>query len=236
MAWTYIQTKSANGTGSSQAVTPDAGTTIGNLVVVNVKFGGTSQTCDSVTDSAGNTYAKAVGPIDNGSGNRSYQFYGMQVASATTITANFSGAIANRIVIDEFSGTDAKTNAQVFDKASSGTGNSANAAVTSFSPVRAGELIVAGVAFNSGATSPVAGTNYVLGLNSTSISTEYRLISGTSETAPMSWTGTVVWSECAGAYKLSVIKNINGLARASIKTINGLAIASVQKVNGLQTV
>lgn len=204
MAFLFVQTKqNATGGASSLVITLTSAATVGNLLVINMKFGGVSVSTPTVTDNSGtpNTYALAVGPIDEpiASDFRCFQFYGVQVTGgATTVTISWTGTFAARIVVDEFSGG-ATTNATVFDQATSGNGSGTSASVPSFSPTTTGELISAGVAFN-GATSITAGTDYTLATNQTNQSSEYRLSSAASETAPMSWTGTLRWVETAGAY------------------------------------
>lgn len=52
----------------------------------------------------------------------------------------------------------------------------------------------------SGTSCVTIGTNYLAGTNNTSATTEYRAVGTTSETAPLTWTGSTAWAEVAGAY------------------------------------
>lgn len=200
MEFLKVQSKQSSGATSSINVTVDP-TTLDSLIVVNIKLNGITQTVTNVTDDKGNIYALALGPIDLGSGLRCYQFYGVQkVSGATTITITLSGSMACRTTIDEFTGGQ-KSNASVFDKASSGFGNAAtSSSVTSFSPANANSLVVAGVGFFS-VSSITAGSGYTLGFNQTNQATQYKLSSSGAETAPMTWTVASDWIEIAGIYK-----------------------------------
>lgn len=238
MAFSFVQTKQgATGGATSLVITLDSAATQGNLLVINVKLGGVGAINPTVTDNAGtpNTYALAVGPIDSSPDFRCYQLYGVQVTGgATQITISWTNSAAARITVDEYSGG-AATNATVFDQSTSNTGSGTSASVASFSPAATGELIAVGVGF-TGASGITAGTNYTLATSHANQSAEYRLSSAASETAPMSWTGTLNWAEVVGVYKVPAtsIKTVNGLAIASVKTFNNLAIANVKSINNLQ--
>lgn len=201
MGFLFVQTKqNSSGGTSSLVITLDAPATANNVLVVNIKILNGSVTVTSVTDNASspNTYANAVGPIDNGI--RTYQYYGVQVTGgATTVTVNLSGSIAVRVDVDEFNGG-ALTNAAIFDNSSSGNGTGTSATVTSFNIARVGALISASVSPVSTITTPVAGANYTLGQNQANLPSQYRLSSSTSETAPISWTNSSQWAEVAASY------------------------------------
>jgi len=193
--------KSAQNSGASVtslAITVQA-VPVGALVVINLKFLAAVVNL-SVTDNAStpNTYAQAVVSSLSGS-DIMYQWYGVATtAGATTITASWLAAATARITVDQFNGGKL-TNATVFDTATSNTGTGTSASLT-LSPTATGELIVAGLGLNAGASSVVIGSNYLVGTNNTSTSTEYRQIGTTSEAAPINWTGSVAWAEVAGAY------------------------------------
>lgn len=208
MAFAFVQTAgNAMLTNSTtNVVTPTVPLTAGNLVVLNIRLPiGTTVT--SVTDNASvpNTYLVAAGPLSYTG--IAYQIYGVQITGgATTVTTTISSSTTSRVVLDEFSGG-ASTNATVFDKSSTGTSGGASqlsASVTSFSPIAAGELISAGIFLTTAVTAITAGTGYVIANNvQTTIGTEYRLSSTTTETAPISWTTSSIWGEIAGAYKVA---------------------------------
>lgn len=200
MSFTHVQSaQNSTAGGTSVVITPPAAISANDLVVVALKFvnGPTSL---NVTDNATtpNTYLSAYGPY-YGAGFTCYQYYGVAVTGgATTITITWTGSTAARITIDEFTGN-ALTNAAVFDTAAANSGSTSPTSTT-LAPRAAGELIVASVAITS-ATSVSAGTNYTIGFNNTSGSTEYNLYGSTSETVPMNIAGTSIqWSEIAGAY------------------------------------
>lgn len=189
------QGKKGTVTATSLTITLDTVTVAGNLLIVNFAVGDISAVVSSVADDKSNTFAKAIGPISS----VYYQYYAVQVTggvSQVTITLDRSTGIT--ATVEEFSGG-MNTNATVFDKATSNTGSGISSSV-SFTPTNNGELIVAAVHFAGATSAWVAGTNYVMGQTFTSQSTEYRLSSNGTETAPMTWTTSQGWVELAGAY------------------------------------
>lgn len=198
MAFGFIKDQQNSGaSGTSLNLTMQA-TKQDSLVVVTCKFVA-AVSAVSVTDDKGNTYAAHPNNPITATGGRVLMFYGVQLVSgATTLTVSWTTSSASRITADEFSGG-MKTNATVFRNGSSGSGTGTSGSVTGFSPT-AGDLVVAGLHLNSGA-SVTAGSNYLLANSSTSSPTEYRQSApGTSETCPISWTGSVGWAELAAAF------------------------------------
>lgn len=102
------------------------------------------------------------------------------------------------MTVSKFSGG-MGTNATVFDQAASNTGTSTVAALT-LNPATAGELIAACTSFNASVSGITPGADYLLSNSTIGQGTEYRQVSTTSETAPLSWTNSVQWVEIAGAY------------------------------------
>ncbi len=198
MAFGFIKsTQAAAASVSTLAITIPA-VKVGYLVIVNIKLTSVV-TGMTVTDNASipNTYALAIGPI--GISNVMYQYYGVAAtAGATTVTISWTGVTDIRATVEQFSGGKL-TNATVFDKAASNTGTGTSGSV-SLSPTNAGELISACVGLSAGASAVTKGANYIIGTNNNSTSTEYRQVGTTSETAPITWTGSLTWSEIAGAY------------------------------------
>jgi hypothetical protein len=137
----YVQGKSGTQTsGSSVAVTYPAGQTSGDLNVVAVMWGDTTQAISSVTDSKGNTYAVAAGPT-KGTGLSSAIYYAKNIAGGSnTVTVKFNGTASfpNMNVL-EYSGLDPANPLDVSAGAtgSGTTGNSGSKTTTS-----ANELIV----------------------------------------------------------------------------------------------
>lgn len=176
-------------------------TTAGNIVIGFGKTSSTSETLNSVTDNAGNTYA-IVGPVDQGSTVRLYLFYGVQVTGgATSVTLNWSGTTTHRCGADEFSGA-AATNAAAFDVSATGHASSAAPATGTLTPAATGELIYAACA-GDGARTWTAGSGFALysGTGSIAARSEYNLSGGSTETAPFSVSSSFNWSEISAAFK-----------------------------------
>jgi len=211
MAFATVQTSSQTvGTGNSIVITTSA-TKKDNLVVVGIHYenaGG--ETCTGVTDDKGNAYvlsAPNATPPDNVT---IYMAYGVQITGGTTsITCSFSGTVESKTCgADEYSGG-ALTNASIFDKTSTGAAGGTALSVTSFSPTKVGELIVAVGGLNNNLTW-TAGTNYTLynGGTPARMRTQYRLVGAATETAPMSVSSdSFGWREIAMAFKERVEDN-----------------------------
>lgn len=237
MAFAHVQASTTVAGSGTSAVISLSGTGAGNLVVVHVYMGSTTQTVSSITDDAGNTYV--VGSRQNASGgtHSATQGYGVQTSGgATTITVNFSGSVSHEVGADEFSGG-ATSNVAVFDETLSAANSGTALAVATLTPTQAGNLVVATLVTGS-ARNFTAGADYTLSLPATGVQvcSQYRLSATTSETAPATISSSTVWMEWATSFNpppTTNIKTLDGLAYASTKTVNGLAIASVKSVNGL---
>lgn len=197
----FIQdVQTATGSGNSLTINV-AAVGLGHLVIVNAKFTALV-TNVTVTDNASipNTYALAIGPIQNGSMNIS-QYYGVAITGgATQITISWTTTTSARITVDEFSGN-ATSNAQVFDTAGSNTGSGTSASV-SLAPSNYRELIAVAFVSGGGITQLTPSSGYVFSNNAIAAATSYRLASSLSETPAFSWTSSVAWAEVAGAYKM----------------------------------
>lgn len=209
MAFAAVQeTTGTAGTGSTVSETV-ASTGSGNLVVVALRLSTKTETCTSVTDNVGNSYALLA--ASDSSGRRLYIAYGVQATGgATSITGNFSGSSATkRVIAVEFSGG-ASSNAAVFDASAASSGSGTSGSVT-LTPASSGELIVAFIN-TEGVQTFTAGASYTLyggATSSSSMKGEYLLSGTTSETAPMSWTPSAAWSEIAVAFKPSGGASVN---------------------------
>lgn len=205
MAFSFVQTQHnlQSPAALTNVTTPVTPYTQGSLVILTIRIITTSNVVSSITDTAGNTYALAAGPVDTATPMRMWQYYGVQVTGgATSITVTFDGSITSRVVADEFIGG-RPTNTTVFDASSTGlsSGGQNASAVTAFPPTMRGELVAAGLGFGSGATAITAGAGYVMANNTqTVIASMYRLASSQSETAPATWTTSNAYTEVAGAY------------------------------------
>ena len=142
--------------GKTVTVTASSHTTSGNLIAVYVVWDNTSTI--SLSDSAGNSYASAAGPIKwNSSKYGSQTFYAKNVkGGADTVTATFTTAIKSfgEIYMIEYSGLDqtAPFDASAAAIGSSGSLNSGSVTITSVSNL----LFAAGVSVNN-VTSPGPG-------------------------------------------------------------------------------
>jgi hypothetical protein len=201
---------SAEATGTTSNLTVPitvVSTGSGNLVVAMVRLSNTTDTCSGVSDNVGNTYA-LLGPFDSGSNPRVYMAYGVQTTGgATTVTAATPGGTASkRCFAVEFSGN-ASSNAAAFDTYTTGSGTTETSlSVSTLTPAASGELIVAFVSTQSSATgkSWTAGSGYTLyggGSGNQTVRGEYKLSSGSSETAPITLNAAgTSWVEVAAAF------------------------------------
>jgi hypothetical protein len=140
---------------SAVSVTYPSAQTAGNLNVVVVGWNDTISSVQSVTDSHGNTYTLAVGPIRGTNLSQSI-YYSKNIASGSnTVTATFNQAAA---VVDlralEYSGADTQN---PLDATASATGNSATTN-SGYAPTNAAnELVVAANTVFTGNSGPGPG-------------------------------------------------------------------------------
>jgi hypothetical protein len=213
VAFAFVQTKQTNTAGAtSLAVSPLTAVGANHLLVINIKFGA-QVSAISITDNAStpNSYFLARGPVADGVSAVGYQFYGVALTSgATSVTVSWTTSASARITVDEFSGNVAD-NKTVFDRASNGSAASGatTGAVTSFSTYATGELISAGVFVTAPAGTVTAGSGYTLAQSTGNGPTQYKLSSGSSETAPISWTSAIGYVEIAGAYSATGVPKGN---------------------------
>jgi len=203
MAFAFVQASAdavdSVGTATTVNMTVSA-TGAGNLVVAVIRMANTSNTCTSVSDNVGNTYA-LIGPSDNSTNIRLYLAYGVQVTGgATTITANFTGSSATkRCFAGEFSGG-ASTNATVFDASATANGTSTTPAVGAITTAASGELII-GAANTNGSPGWTAGSGFTqFGSTSGGLRAEYKLSGGASETCPWTLGSSVAWAAIGAAF------------------------------------
>ena len=139
----FVQGNSGPGTiqasDSSVAVSYLNPQTAGNLNVVAVRWGDNTSSISSVTDSKGNTYARAVGPTSNPGLQQSIYYAKNIGAGSNTVTVKFSQAAAYPdLRILEYSGLDL-TNPLDVTAGASGSGTSASSG--SATTTSANELI-----------------------------------------------------------------------------------------------
>jgi hypothetical protein len=139
----FVQVASATpqSTTSSVPVAYSKSQTAGDLNVVIVGWNDSTATVQSITDSAGNTYALAAGPT-TGTGLRQSIYYSKNIlsSSANTVTVAFNqGATKPDVRILEYSGV-AASNPLDVSAGSSGNGNIADSGYVTTSA--ANELII----------------------------------------------------------------------------------------------
>lgn len=197
MAFSYVQEKSgATASTGTWTITPTAATTAGNLVVFGLRINAT-MTVSSVTDSAGNAYVLGSSVTNS----QKYQcIYGVQTASATTITITLTGGtIGGWYFFSEFSGA-ADTNAGVIDVESSATGTTITPSAT-ISPSASGKLIVGFASVFNSATWTVGSGYTMVGSNSRG-RIEYKLSGTTSETVSFTATTSQAWGAFAKSFNI----------------------------------
>lgn len=229
MTASRVQGKSAFAVGvTTVTATLDAPATLGNILIVGCRANN-SVTINTPTDTGSHTYLSAVGPISAGA-LRAQMYYAVQTTGGVTqVTFTTSGNATVEISVEEYAGVQ---RVSPLGATSSLTGTTETSlSVTSFSTT-SGSLIVAFATQNTGGTF-TAGTNYTLGLDGSVIGTEYRLNSGTSETAPFTTdTAGTLWIELAAEFlpavavtaTLSGTGNLSGTFTVSVpltSTISG---------------
>ena len=127
--------------------------TIGNLNVVVVGWNDATSTVQSVTDSAGNVYNLAVGPV-TGTGLRQSIYYAANiVGGSNTVTVQFNQAVAYPdIRILEYRGV------RSIDVTASASGSGTTTSVGPITTTSANELVFAANTVSTGATA--AGTGF----------------------------------------------------------------------------
>lgn len=140
--------------------------TAGNLLVAQCRYSATgSSSPPTLSDTAGNTWLKAVGLDSAGDGNTGLSiFYAFQALAnaSNVVTAAFSPTQKNcAITISEYSGADAT--AQVLDAIATGNGTVAGATATSgnFTTIDKNEVICACATW-AGDSTVTAGAGYTM--------------------------------------------------------------------------
>jgi len=160
----FVKLKEARATVSSNSISTGAfasAVSTGNLMVVWVWYSGSSQSVAAVTDTAGNTYAKAVGPT-TGTGtqaaHRQELWYAKNIVGATglSVTATFGNTFSTEksITAHEYSGADPVSPLDVTSFAATSSANASSGAATT---TAANELIFGAGLFSGTGT---AGTGF----------------------------------------------------------------------------
>jgi hypothetical protein len=201
-----VQSANAMGSGviSVQAAFPGANTA-GNLILAFVRISTTSQTV-TMTDTAGNVYAEAVGQTQTSDGHQLHLFYAKNVAGgANTVSATFSGTNNHPwLAIYEYRGLSA-TSPLDRTSAAQGTAAAVSSGATGITS-SANELVFAGVGLPSSYSgTETAGTGFILGQKNTSTSpgaTESALVTATGSYAgTFALNSTTNWSALVATFK-----------------------------------
>ncbi len=162
-SWTHIQACSANTTSPSPTITCGSAVGAGHLLVVSGHWNDNNApaiTITSITDSAGDSFSNAVGPI-NFSGTQTerqqvkYAFN--TIGGNTTVSVALSGTPPDigRWFVDEYS--QIVTASNPLDVTASATGNSSSASSGSATPTVNGDLIYGFIGFRDGSVSAGSG-------------------------------------------------------------------------------
>lgn len=156
----YVQSDSQSQSSSTTNVLAfPSNNTAGNLIIVAGVINSQSQTM-SVSDSQGNTYTSAIGPIDSLNSGRGQIWYAENIsAGANTVTLTITGSVNSQIYIHEYSGLATSSS---LDKTDSSTGTSSTCDSTAQTISQANELLF-GLCFtdaNTGSIDPASGSSY----------------------------------------------------------------------------
>lgn len=202
-----------------------SGTTVGNLLVaVSVNDSGTVNYLTGMSDSKGNTWAKA----------RSYKpgsqdleiWYAPITTGGTGHTVSFgfslSGASNISWLVREYSGVDPAT---PFDVAGGdATGTSTSPLTASFSPAAAGSLVVVGLCHTTTTTTYTAGSGYSDaaggGGGAVWVASEWRSTAASgAQTAGMTLGASRLWGVTAAVFKPVPVATYTGRPRPRPATL-----------------
>lgn len=190
----YVQ---SNETGYGGSPTPSVAfigeNAAGNLLTLSVITADTTTNVSSLpTDTRGNTWGLAIGPVRGSSGS-AWIYYSMGcLAGTNTVTVNLSASAVVSVAVHEYSGL---ATAGALDQTASGTGNSTSPSTASVSTTYSNELIFAVSAIFPGGQSFTNGAGFNTRINVTGGSldraTEDRVVtSAGSYNASGTWSGT----------------------------------------------
>ena len=186
-----VQAASIEGSSvSSVAATFPTSNTAGNLIVAFVRASTTTQTI-TLSDSAGNTYSKAVGTGQTTDGHQVAIFYAPNIkAGANTVTASFSGTNNHPfLAIYEYSGV-SRTSPLDKTAGAQGTNASVSSGATA-TTTAANELVFAGMGLPSSSTVTwVAGSGFTLEQQDTRTSGSRAATEDQEVTATGAYAGT----------------------------------------------
>lgn len=161
MAPTYVTGQVSKGASSGASTTTSAfssATTTGNLIVVSISTNGAANAVTSVTDTAGNTYAKVWSVANSSVTSDLWYAENITGGASQTVTVTVSTARATAVVAHEYSGISLTSS---LDKSVTATGSS-NAPASGNTPTTtvASEIVIGAVAMLGGATTFTVGSGY----------------------------------------------------------------------------
>lgn len=245
MAIAYVQStynsKVVNST--SIVTTTSLNVSAGNLLVVCVNTYDSvgDNVLNSVTDTAGNTYVKAVGVFRSGtSAHRSEIWYAKNITaeSSNIITGSYSGEVSyGNISVTEFSGVDTTSplvSTSYTQEASGVTSHSSGNITTTSSDT----VIIGGGAGNDK-------VNFTVGTGFTALEgtysyyfSLYKILSASGSydvnyTSDSTTTKVVTGAIFKGVASTGWSNDLNGVSNTNISKVNGISLSSISKVNGV---
>ena len=235
----FVQVASATpqSTSSSVPVAYSSTQTAGNLNVVIVGWNDSSASVQSVTDSAGNTYALAIGPT-TGTALRQSIYYAKNIlgGSSNTVTVLFNqGATKPDVRILEYSGVDTSSPLDV----SAGAGGNSNIADSGFVTTNAANELIVGADLLTSNTTIYAGapfnTRIITATDADLAADRMVNLPGSYHSwAPLNasgqWVMQVVTFKAAGVSTVpfvhSVTPNSGAIAGGTAVTITGIDFAT----------
>jgi len=228
----FIQVNSATPQNpqTSVAASYSQAQTAGNLNVVVVGWNGTPSV-NSVTDTKGNTYVRAVGPASFSNFNESI-YYAKNIsaasAGANSVTVNFSAAAAfPDIRIAEYSGVDT---AYPVDAVAAGSGNSALSDSGPLNTTNANDLLVAANYVSTTTNGP--GTGFTSRIITTPDS---DILEDRLTTATGAYNGTAPISNGTWVMQMVAFRGSNPLIISTPLSINPTSISAGQTLTGTVT-
>jgi hypothetical protein len=173
--------------GTTQAVSRTTGA--GRCLVCAVHIAaGSSISVSSVTDTASNTWVKAVSAFQTSVNSRIEYWYSANAAAATSVTATLSAAGRMRVAVSEWTGVAAVTPLDI--SAGAGAAATTTPAAVTVTTTNAGDVVISGITYPATAA-PTLGGTFTL-LSGGAVSTLYGANAYQIETATgtygASWT------------------------------------------------
>lgn len=238
MAWSAVRNEATSYASSASWVNATSGGTasaLNNLQVLLIHVLSEAVSISSIGSSLGTSYTPIGSSPGSGKGVRIYAYAGLVVSLADRdyITVNFSGAVAGRIDVVEFTGGPTSI---LSDTTNSGAGTASTPSIA-LTGVAANALVVGAVTTNSVATDTGAGfTRISYGLTNDGgfYSQQEWMDQGTAGNRTVAFTGTSDWDMFAFSLKLAASgPNVTSVSTATPRegaslTITGTAFGASQ--------